>query len=260
MMRIIIDGQRIAADTRASKDILVTLKSMAKMLGWGIFYDAAKEVVYINSKSSSPPVPAPDRQTAAESIESTRLLGKSICLDPGHGGSDSGAVGPTGTKEKDNTLAIGLLLRDRLERNGATVVMTRETDKDAAYADATADEELGARVDIANEAGTDIFISIHNDAFTNQTAAGTTTYHYGDNESARLAGAVQKCLVDEFGTRDRGSRFASFYVIRYTDMPAILVEVAFISNQEEEVLLASVDGRYKAADSIFRGIVKYFKV
>ncbi len=259
-MRIIIDGQRMPVHTRASRDILATLKGMSKILGWGIFYDAAKEVVYINSKSSTPPSPAPDRQTATDSIESTRLLGKTICLDPGHGGSDPGAVGPTGTQEKDNTLAIGLLLRERLEKNGATVVMTRDSDRDVSYPGSTADEELGARVDIANESGADIFISIHNDAFTNSSAAGTTTFHYGDNEAVRLAGHVQKCLVDELGTRDRGSRFASFYVIRYTDMPAILVEVAFISNPEEELLLASVDGRCKAADSIFQGIVRYFKV
>lgn len=259
-MRIIIDGQRMPVHTRASKDILVTLKSISKMLGWGIFYDAAKEVVYINSKSSAAPTPAPDRQTAAEPIESTRLLGKIICIDPGHGGSDPGAAGPTGTKEKDNTLAISLLLRERLERNGATVFMTRDTDKDVSYPDSSADEELGARVDVANESGADIFISVHNDSFTNPTAVGTTTFHYGDAESARLAGHVQKCLVDELGTRDRGSRFASFYVIRYTDMPAILVEVAFISNPEEEVLLASVDGRFKAAESVFQGVVKYFKV
>jgi N-acetylmuramoyl-L-alanine amidase len=259
-MRIIIDGQRMPVNARASKDILTTLKSMSKMLGWGIFYDAAKEVVYINSKSSSPPSPPPDRQTAAEPIESTRLLGKTICIDPGHGGSDPGAVGPTGTLEKNNTLAVSLLLRDRLEKNGATVLMTREGDKDVSYPDSTADEELGARVDVANESGADIFISLHNDSFTSSAAAGTTTFHYGDTESVRLAGNVQKCLVDELGTRDRGSRFASFYVIRYTDMPAILVEVAFISNPEEEVLLASVDGRYKAAESIFQGIVKFFKV
>jgi N-acetylmuramoyl-L-alanine amidase len=245
---------------RASKDILVTLKSMSKILGWGIFYDAAKEVVYINSKSSSPPAVPPDRQPTAEPIESTRLLGKTVCVDPGHGGSDPGAVGATGTYEKDNTLAISLLLRDRLEKNGAAVFLTRDSDKDVSYPDSTADEELGARVDIANESGADIFISIHNDSFTSASAAGTTTFHYGDTESVRLAGHVQKCLVGELGTRDRGSRFASFYVIRYTDMPAILVEVAFISNPEEEMLLASVDGRCKAADSIFQGIVKYFKV
>jgi N-acetylmuramoyl-L-alanine amidase len=233
---------------------------MAKMLNWGIFYDPAKEVIFINSKSSSPPSPPPDRQVSGDDIESTRLLGKNICIDPGHGGSDPGALGATGTKEKDNTLAISLLLRDKLEKNGATVVMTRDCDRDVAYSDATAEEELGARVDIANESASDIFISIHNDSFANSSAAGTTAYHYGDSESVKLAGYVQKCLVEELGTKDRGARFASFYVIRYTDMPAILVEVAFISNPEEELLLASVDGRYKAAESIFQGVVKYFKV
>ena len=259
-MRIIIDGQRMPVQARASKDILLTLKSMAKMLNWGIFYDAAKEVVYINSKSSTTPTPAPERQSTIEAFESSRLAGKTVCIDPGHGGSDSGATGPTGTKEKDNNLAISLLLRDKLEKNGANVVMTRDTDKDVSYADSSADEELGARVDVANEAGADIFISIHNDSFTNSSAAGTTTYHYGDSESVKLAGYVQKCLVDELGTRDRGARFASFYIIRYTDMPAILVESAFISNPEEEVLLASVDGRCKIAESVFQGVVKYFKV
>lgn len=259
-MRIIIDGQRIPVNARASKDILLTLKSMGKMMNWGMFYDATKEIIYINSKSSSPPIPAPDRLLSCDSVESNRLVGKTVCIDPGHGGSDPGAIGSTGTKEKDNTLAISLLLREKLERNGANVVMSRDSDKDAAYSGALADEELGARVDVANETGADIFVSVHNDSFANSFASGTTTYHYGDSDSVRLAGFVQKCLVEELGTRDRGAQFASFYVIRYTDMPAILVEVAFISNPEEEVLLASVDGRYKAADSIFQGIVKYFKV
>ncbi|MBP2652319.1 MAG: amiC 3 [Firmicutes bacterium] len=259
-MRIIIDGQRIPVTTRASKDILLTIKNMAKMLNWGIYYDTANEVVYINSKNSTQPVPPPERQIPGESIESTRLLNKTIAIDPGHGGCDPGATGPTGIREKDNTLAISLLLRDRLERNGAVTVMTRDADKEVSSPNASSEEELGARVDIANEANADIFISIHNDAFTNNTASGTTTYHYGDAESTKLASYVQKCLTEELGTKDRGARFASFYVIRYTDMPAILVEVAFISNPEEEMLLASVDGRCKAAESIFLGIVKYFKV
>ncbi|MDR3564594.1 MAG: N-acetylmuramoyl-L-alanine amidase [Negativicutes bacterium] len=259
-MRIIIDGQRIPVNARTSKDILLTLRSIGKILNWGMFYDAAKEVVYINSKSSSPPVPPPDRQLSGDTIESTRLVGKTICLDPGHGGADPGTTGGTGTREKDNTLAIALLLRDRLEKNGASIIMTRDSDKESFYPGSSADEELGSRVDAANEGGADIFVSIHNDSFTNPSTSGTTTYHYGDAESTRLAALVQKCLVEELGTRDRGARYASFYVIRYTDMPAILIEVAFISNPEEEVLLASVDGRYKAAESIFQGIVKYFKV
>ena len=259
-MRIIIDGQRIPIQARASKDMISTLKSIAKMQNWGIFFDAAKEIVYINTKSSSVPLPQPERQQAAEGIESIRLAGKTICLDPGHGGGDFGASGPTGTREKDNTLAIALLLRDRLERNGATVFMTRDSDKAVSFPEASTDEELGARVDFANDSGSDLFISIHNDSFTNSTASGTTTFHYGDSESVRLAGQVQRCLVEELETKDRGARFASFYTIRYTDMPAILVEAAFISNPEEELLLASVDGRCKIADGLFNGIMKYYKV
>lgn len=260
-MQIIIDGHKISASPKVSKDLLVTLRSISKTMHWGILYDTGKEIVHINTKSSKPPiVPAERPALEACETESDRLAGKIICLDPGHGGSDPGAVGPTGTQEKDNTLAITLLLCERLEKNGATVIMTRETDVDVKGSDASSEEELGARVDIANDHGSHIFISIHNDAFTNSTAAGTTTFHYGTPEAIKLANCIQKSLVDELCTKDRGCRFASFYVIRYTTMPSVLVEVAFISNPEEEVLLSSVDGRYKAADSIFQGIVKYFRV
>lgn len=191
--------------------------------------------------------------------ESNRLLGKIICLDAGHGGNDPGAIGPSGTLEKNNTLAICLLLRDILESNGATVILTRDTDRAVAGQDSSANEELKARVEIATDSHADIFISIHNDSFTSNTAMGTTSFHYGDPDSIKLATIVQKNLVAELGTKDRASLFASFYVIRYTKMPAILVEVAFISNPEEEVLLSSTDGRAKIAESIFQGIANYFK-
>lgn len=260
-MQIFIDGNKIPVSPKVSKDLLLTLRSIARTLHWGILYDTSRETIYFNTKSPKTPVPIYDRPTPEpEDTESSRLAGKTICLDPGHGGSDPGAIGPTGTQEKDNTLAISLLLRDKLEKNGAIVVMTRDSDTDVKAPDSSAQEELGARVNIANHHGADIFISIHNDAFTNPQASGSTTFHYGSSEGIRLAAAIQRCLVEELGTKDRGARFASFYVIRYTDMPAVLVEVAFISNPEEEVLLSSVDGRCKAAESIFEGIVKYFKV
>jgi len=260
-MRIIIDGQKIPVTPRITRDLLSTVKAIAKMMNWGIYYDTMREIVYINSKSNVAPIPPPERPAPPqEEIESNRLSNKIICLDPGHGGSDPGAIGPAGTMEKDNTLAIALLLRDKLEKNGAKVVMTRDSDRDVAYPNASAEEELGTRVDIANDANAHIFISIHNDSFTNPAASGTTTFHYGDAESIRLANCIQKALVEGLGTKDRGARYASFYVIRYTNMPAVLVEVAFISNPEEEILLNSSDGRANAAESIFQGIVKYFKV
>jgi N-acetylmuramoyl-L-alanine amidase len=258
-MRIFLDGQPLPVNVRVSKDILLTLKSVAKTLRWKIWYDTNKEAVYISSKNIVIGEGG-ERLPSIEEPESNRLAGKVICLDPGHGGSDPGASGPSNTLEKDNTLETALLLKEKLEANGAVVILTRDTDKDVAYPDASSADELSARVDIANETKADIFISIHNDAFTSTIAAGTTTFHYGDNDSLELAKCVQKNLVENLGTNDRGVRFASFYVIRFTNMPAILTEIAFISNPEEEVLLSSTDGRSKTADSIFDGIVKFFKV
>ena len=260
-MRIFIDGQRLPVNPKTTNDMLQTIKSMSKVLHWGVLYDIEKQTVSINTKSlSSPILPAERPSLADNEVESTRLIGKTICLDPGHGGNDPGAVGPTETCEKNNTLAIALLLKNKLEKNSAKVIMTRETDQDVAYADASANDELGARVDIANHAPADLFISIHNDAFTTETASGTTTFHYGDQESVKLATCVQECLVETLNTKNRGARFASFYVLRYTAMTSILVEAAFISNPEEELLLASDDGRCNIALSIFDGIVKYYKV
>ncbi|BBB92614.1 MAG TPA: N-acetylmuramoyl-L-alanine amidase [Methylomusa anaerophila] len=259
-MRIIIDGHYLPGNVRVSRDLLITLKNVAKNLKWGIRYDATRELVLINSKDSSvPPLPV-DKPNEERVEESARLANKVFCLDPGHGGSDPGSLGPAGTAEKDHTLAIALLLRDKLEKNGATVIMTRDSDKDVAYPDAIPDEELRVRVSAANDAEADLFISIHNDSFTSKTAVGTTTFHYGDRESVQLAKLVQECIGNRLGTKDRGSRFASFYTLRYTDMPAILVEVAFISNPVEEMLLSSTDGRENAADSICEGIMKYYKV
>lgn len=260
-MRIMIDGRYLPGNARVNRDLLITLRNMAQMFKWGIRYDAQRELVLINSKDSTmPPLPVDNHTDERIEDENARLAGKVICLDPGHGGSDPGALGPTGTMEKDNTLAISLLLKEKLEKNGATIVMTRDTDADVAYTNATPNEELGARVDAANQAEANLFVSIHNDAFTSNTAAGTTTYHYGDKDSIKLAGLVQCSLAAKLGTKNRGARFASFYVLRYTKMPSILVEVAFISNPVEEMLLSSVDGRDNAAESICEGILKYFKV
>lgn len=257
-MRIVIDGQKVPVNVRVSRDLLMTLKAISQTLHWRINYDTANELVYIYSKNYDAPTSLDRPAPKIDEPESNRLLGKVICLDPGHGGDDSGAIGPSGTLEKDNTLAISLLLRDILENNGATVVMTRDTDRNVSGF-SSASEELKARVEIAADANADVFISIHNDSFTSNNTMGTTTFHYGDADSAKLAALIQKNLVAELGTKDRSSRFASFYVIRYTKMTAVLVEVAFISNPEEEVLLSSIDGRTKIAESIFQGIANFYK-
>lgn len=261
-MKIIIDGQRLPLDVKITRDILTVLKGVARSQNWNLHYDNVLETVYLQAKSEAGDALAlPHRQPTEEAtVESTRLLGKTICLDPGHGGSDPGATGPSGSYEKDNTLAIALLLRQKLERNGARVIMTRESDQKAGYPDSTPEEDLAARVAIANQSGASIFLSIHNDGFPHPSASGITTYHYGNPLSVKLATHLQKSLALGLRIKDRGVRFASLYILRYAALPAVSVEVGFISSPEEEILLMSGDGRSLAAESIFQGIAGYYGV
>ena len=191
------------------------------------------------------------------------LSGKKIVLDPGHGGNDAGAIGPTGVMEKNVTLKVALELKRLLEAEGATVIMTRDSDTTVSDKGAKASdiEELGARCDVANRNGADIFISIHADSFTRPEARGTTGYYYGKSTSGRgqkLADSIRRNLVEQLGTPSRGTQPCNFYVVKNTDMPATLIELGFISNKDEEKLLDSKEGVQKAAQGILDGIQDYF--
>ena len=190
------------------------------------------------------------------------LKGKKIAIDPGHGGSDSGAIGPTGVMEKNVTMRVSRELKRLLEAEGATVVLTRTTDTEVSDkgANATAVEELEARCEIANRANADIFLSIHADAFTNREVKGTTAYYYtkASEKSKRLADCVRLALLDAIGTLDRGTQTCNFYVVKHTDMPATLVEISFISNADEERMMNSEEGVKNIARGIADGIADYF--
>ena len=191
------------------------------------------------------------------------LEGKVICIDPGHGGGDAGAIGPTGVMEKSVTLRVALKLQELLEAEGAQVIMTRRTDKQVSWKGdkASAIEELQARCDVANKAKATIFISIHADSFTNPAARGSTGYYYSKtegNSAKRLADAIRRGVCEQLKTPSRGTQPCNFYVVRHTDMAATLIELAFISNAEEEKLLDSDEGIEKAAQGIFDGIEDYF--
>jgi N-acetylmuramoyl-L-alanine amidase len=187
------------------------------------------------------------------------LAGKRIAIDPGHGGSDAGAVGPSGLQEKDVTLAVGLDLRQLLTTAGARVFMTRTADADVAYPFAPASVELQARVDVASRAKADMLISIHIDSFVTPDAGGTTTYYSPKTvDDNRLANSIQQALVGRLGLEDRGAQQAGYYILRRTDMPAVLTEAAFISNPAEEKLLRDSYFVHKIALGIYQGILQYF--
>ena len=214
-------------------------------------------------KNKDAEVDEPFDELDEEFNELLTLEGKIICIDAGHGGGDAGAIGPTGVTEKSVTLRVALRLQELLEEAGAQVVMTRTTDKAVSRKGdkASAIEELHARCDIANKSKAEIFISIHADSFTNPAARGSTGYYYSKTEGTkakRLADAVRRGVCEQLRTPSRGTQPCNFYVVRYTEMAATLVELAFISNVDEEKLLDSDEGIEKAAQGIFDGIQDYF--
>lgn len=192
------------------------------------------------------PAPAP---AGAPGEASPPLAGRVIVLDAGHGGADPGAIGASGgTWEKYNTLFVALDAKALLERAGAAVILTRSDDR---YV------PLGTRAAIANRAGADVFISIHNDWNPNPSLRGVTTYYY-HARSRRLAETLQASLVAALGARDVGVMRRSFQVVRETTMPAVLLELGFLSNRSDERLLADPAYRYRAAEAIYNGVVQYF--
>lgn len=184
---------------------------------------------------------------------------KVIAIDPGHGGSDPGATGVSGLKEKTVVLNIGLMVRDMLVEKGYRVVMTRTGDYRLSE-DLT--EDLKKRAEIANEANADLFVSIHANSYTSPTAHGTETYYHkslsASSQSAKLASSIQTNLVNTLGRYDRKVKTADFSVLRNAKMDAALTEIAFISNPEEEKLLGSEQFQRNAAKAIVEGIIASF--
>ena len=212
------------------------------------------------SSAGAASVPARPR---SQSSAAPGIDGKRIVLDPGHGGSDTGAIGPTGVTEKSIALRIAKRLKVLLEAEGAEVILTRTEDTEVSpkKAQATDVEELQARCDIANQNAADIFLSIHLDAFSGPEAHGTTGYYYemGSADSRRLADCIKRGVLRRLGTFDRGTKPCAFYVCRHTDMPATLLETAFVSNPREEQMMNSEEGVENAAQGIAAGIAEYFQ-
>jgi N-acetylmuramoyl-L-alanine amidase len=149
-----------------------------------------------------------------------------IGIDPGHGGIDPGAVGPTGVREADITLEISLLLADKLRERGHSVVLTRLEDDAISLRD---------RVELLNNAGCDLVLSIHINAFDNPDPDYISAWICGTGGQAeKIANVLIPALTEATGWPDGGVRLKGFYVLRKTDAPAVLLELGFISNPEQE--------------------------
>jgi N-acetylmuramoyl-L-alanine amidase len=177
------------------------------------------------------------------------LARKVIAIDPGHGGSDPGAVGVTGLQEKVVNLDVGLRVASKLRSLGARVVLTRDTDVFI---------PLAQRPAIAQAAGAHVYVSVHSNAHPSAQIGGTETYYYS-NASRGLASHMQRRLVAALDLRDIGTKYGNFLVIRQASMPAVLLELGFLSNVHEESLLRTDGFRQKAADAIVQALLDYFR-
>ena len=179
-----------------------------------------------------------------------------IVIDPGHGGSDPGAQN-SGLSEKAITLDISSRLRSILVARGWTVQMTRSTDTDVYGAGASDHDELQARVDVANQNGARLFVSVHVNSFSGAGPHGTTTYFYKAEDLAFANAVHRRLLAAALGTKDDGVIKNNFFVVVHTAMPAVLVETAFLSNPDDRALLRSTEFLQKIAQAIADGIGDY---
>lgn len=183
------------------------------------------------------------------------LKGATIMLDPGHGGKDTGTLGLLGTKysEKEVVLSISLELRKKLEALGATVVMTRETDKDVS---------LQERVQMSKKVAPHLFVSIHADNAADtidlSKVKGFSVFFKNKN-SQSIASKIQSFTINDLFRNDRKVKNMNFYVVRGTWSPSVLIETGFMSNPEDFEWMTQKTEHEKIAQSWANAIENYFK-
>lgn len=206
--------------------------------------------------SSRPPgnsivIPPPDRNapvTQPPQAPRGRVL---IVIDPGHGGKDPGAIGVGRLQEKNVILPISQEVSRILLQNGVTVRMSRDSDYFIS---------LQGRTQFANRLGADLFVSIHANAIggNRQDVNGLETYYYSSS-GRRLADTIHRNILRRVSVNNRGVRRARFYVLRRTSMPAVLVEVGYLTNPSESANLRDPNYRSQMAAAIASGILEYIQ-
>ncbi|MDJ0648493.1 MAG: N-acetylmuramoyl-L-alanine amidase [Xenococcaceae cyanobacterium MO_188.B19] len=173
-----------------------------------------------------------------------------VIIDPGHGGQDPGTIGIGGVREKDIVLPISLDVAEELRKQGVEVRMTRDRDYFVS---------LQGRTDLANKIDGDLFVSIHANAInlSRPDVNGLETYYYKNGR--RLAEVIHWNILNSVQIGNRNVRRARFYVLRHSEMPAVLVEVGFLTGAQDSARLKNPNHRRQMAKAIARGIIQYIK-
>lgn len=185
------------------------------------------------------------------------LNGLVIAIDPGHGGYDPGSSG-NGLLEKDVVLQISLYLREYLQQGGARVVMTREQDKDFLETAAGPKKRLDLqnRLQVVESGGADLLVSVHANYIASPRWYGSQVfYQEGCSEGRKLAESIQRELARVLENTERQAQSSSYYILRESSMPGVMVEAGFLSNPREAALLGDSAYQRKLAWAVYLGII-----
>lgn len=181
-----------------------------------------------------------------------------IIIDPGHGGLDAGKVGVNGKEEKDINLNISLKVKELLKQHNIKTKMTRTGDERLAENQV---QDLKERTDLMNKEKPDLVVSIHQNSYHEESVSGAQVFYYTDSrESERAAGLIQEALkeVDPENTKKaKGNN--TYYILKKTEVPVVIVECGFLSNYGEAEKLADEAYQQELAEAIVRGAVQYLE-
>lgn len=178
------------------------------------------------------------------------LTGRTVVLDPGHGGVDNGTTSIAGTPEKKLTLETAQAVEQKLKSAGATVIMTRTSDT---Y------NTLQQCVDPSNQNQADAFISFHYNWSNDPSVNGLTDFYYHQSKDDPLAADILNEVAKSTGMPNDGTRFDDLYVLRNNSQPSTLIELGFLSNNHDDSVVESDTYRNNVAEGVYLGLLDYFK-
>lgn len=187
-----------------------------------------------------------------------------IVIDPGHGGRDPGKVGVNSALEKDINLSISLKLRDILEEEGITVILTREEDI-GLYEETDSNKkraDMNKRIDLINSSDATLAISIHQNSFTQESIKGAQVfYHAQSDEGRKLALIIQEQLKKTLqdGNHRKAKANDNYFMLKKTTIPLVIVECGYLSNREEAEFLVNEESQDKVALAICNGLLEYLR-
>lgn len=242
--------QRVRLREEANQ--VIVLVQPAQGVRIGELNQPAPELLALDLRRAGQQVPGRPSQPSLSSelprVQQGRVV---VVIDPGHGGPDPGAIGIGGLQEVDIVLPVGLEVAALLQQQGVEAVLTRRDDRDL---------DLEPRVQIAERANADLFVSIHANAISlsRPDVNGIETYYYSDR-GLQVARVLHSNMLQVPGVQDRGIRQARFYVIRNTSMPAVLLELGFVTGAQDARLLSDPNFRSQMARAIALGILQYIQ-